>query len=172
MKARVHTSDKPALASLTSSLVCPSPLYNRTCANLSTSIRPPILSSTHPDAPYHPYPTLTTHPALSFPSNDTFATKQAAIDHYHEEIDGLLAAGIVPMVTLLHFTHPLWFEDRGGFERDDSPACFVAFARRMYQEYGGKVGGGVPCTRSPRWTRGCWHAHAGGSTDDPCLGGT
>ncbi|CAN0419467.1 unnamed protein product, partial [Scytosiphon promiscuus] len=64
---------------------------------------------------------------------------QAAIDHYHEEIDGLLAAGIVPMVTLLHFTHPMWFEDKGGFECDDSPSHFVAFARRMYREYGGKV---------------------------------
>lgn len=72
------------------------------------------------------------------PPND--ATQQAAIDHYHEEIDGLLAAGITPMVTLLHFTHPLWFEDKGGFESDDSPATFVTFARRMYQEYGGKVG--------------------------------
>ncbi|CAN0040737.1 unnamed protein product, partial [Ectocarpus sp. 4 AP-2014] len=64
---------------------------------------------------------------------------QAAIDHYHEEIDLLLAGGIVPMVTLLHFTHPLWLEDRGGFEDSASPAAFVAFSRRMYREYGGKV---------------------------------
>ncbi|CAN0057143.1 unnamed protein product, partial [Ectocarpus sp. 13 AM-2016] len=62
-----------------------------------------------------------------------------AIDHYHEEIDLLLAGGIVPMVTLLHFTHPLWLEDRGGFEDSASPAAFVAFSRRMYREYGGKV---------------------------------
>ncbi|CAN0094528.1 unnamed protein product [Ectocarpus sp. 6 AP-2014] len=43
------------------------------------------------------------------------------------------------MVTLLHFTHPLWLEDRGGFEDGASPAAFVAFSRRMYREYGGKV---------------------------------
>lgn len=65
--------------------------------------------------------------------------EQASIDHYHAEIDGLLAAGIVPMVTLLHFTHPLWLEERGGFEDDGAPAAFLSFARRMYQEYGGKV---------------------------------
>lgn len=64
---------------------------------------------------------------------------QIAIDHYHEELDGLLSAGIEPMVTLLHFTHPLWLEDKGGFENDAAPAAFVAFARRMYTEYGGKV---------------------------------
>jgi len=67
------------------------------------------------------------------------ADEQAAIDHYHKEIDGLLAAGIVPMATLLHFTHPLWLEDRGGFENDEAPAAFLAFARRVYQEFGGKV---------------------------------
>lgn len=66
--------------------------------------------------------------------------QQAAISHYHTEIDGLLSAGIVPMVTLLHFTHPLWLEDMGGFESDEAPAAFLAFARRMYAEYGGKVG--------------------------------
>lgn len=44
------------------------------------------------------------------------------------------------MVTLLHFTHPLWLEDRGGFESEDAPAAFLAFARRVYREFGGKVG--------------------------------
>lgn len=78
------------------------------------------------------------------PRYTSIFAKQAAIDHYHAEIDGLLAAGIVPMVTLLHFTHPLWLEERGGFEDDGAPAAFLTFARKMYQEYGGKVrsGGG------------------------------
>lgn len=59
--------------------------------------------------------------------------------HYHEELDRLLAAGIEPMVTLLHFTHPLWLEAKGGFESDAAPVAFLKFARRMYAEYGTKV---------------------------------
>lgn len=43
------------------------------------------------------------------------------------------------MVTLLHFTHPLWLEDKGGFANDVAPEAFVKFSRRMYAEYGGKV---------------------------------
>ena len=43
------------------------------------------------------------------------------------------------MVTLLHFTHPLWLEDKGGFLDDGAPGAFLNFARRMYAEYGGKV---------------------------------
>lgn len=45
------------------------------------------------------------------------------------------------MVTLLHFTHPIWLEDQGGFENDSSIAAFVKFSRRMYAEYGNKVSG-------------------------------
>ncbi len=62
-----------------------------------------------------------------------------AIEHYHDLIDALLAAGIEPMLTLHHFTHPQWFEERGGFlERSNIPT-FVAFCERMFQEYRPKV---------------------------------
>jgi beta-glucosidase len=63
----------------------------------------------------------------------------AAIRHYHDVIDHLLAAGITPMVTLHHFTHPLWFEDLGSFEREENIALFVRFSQRMFAEYGEKV---------------------------------
>ncbi len=65
-----------------------------------------------------------------------------AIDHYHQMIDALIAAGITPMVTLHHFTNPLWFEDIGGFEHEENIAHFVSFAQRMFTEFGAKV---------PRW---------------------
>ena len=38
---------------------------------------------------------------------------QAAIDHYHDVIDKLLAKGITPWVTLFHFTVPTWFVKKG-----------------------------------------------------------
>ena len=53
---------------------------------------------------------------------------EAAWDHYRREIDGLLAAGIEPMVTLLHFTLPLWLSRRGGVCALDFPARFGRFA--------------------------------------------
>lgn len=36
---------------------------------------------------------------------------QAALDQYSAMVDDLVARGIEPMVTLLHFTHPPWFHD-------------------------------------------------------------
>lgn len=64
---------------------------------------------------------------------------ESAIAHYHEVIDAVLAAGLTPMVTLHHFTHPLWFEDLGAFEREENLAHLLRFTERMFLEYGSKV---------------------------------
>ncbi|MCA9661557.1 MAG: glycoside hydrolase family 1 protein [Myxococcales bacterium] len=63
----------------------------------------------------------------------------AAIAHYHAVIDALIDAGIEPVITLHHFTHPQWFDDRGGFERAVNIDHIVRFSERMFREYGGKV---------------------------------
>ena len=63
-----------------------------------------------------------------------------AIAHYHDLIDALIEAGMEPMITLHHFTNPLWFEDLGGFEPEENIAHFVEFSKRMFEEYGSKVG--------------------------------
>jgi beta-glucosidase len=34
----------------------------------------------------------------------------AAFRHYHQLLDALQAAGIEPMVTLHHFSHPTWYQ--------------------------------------------------------------
>src|SRR5581483_8724 len=41
-----------------------------------------------------------------------------AAARYREMLHGLRAAGIAPMVTLYHFTLPLWVSARGGWEWD------------------------------------------------------
>ena len=49
---------------------------------------------------------------------------QDAIDHYREVCIALIDSGLVPVVTLHHFTHPLWFEDLGGFEKEENIKYF------------------------------------------------
>jgi beta-glucosidase len=63
-----------------------------------------------------------------------------ALDHYARVVDGLVAQGIEPFITLHHFTNPLWFERRGGFLREDAPELFARFARRVVQRLGSRVG--------------------------------
>ncbi|HRI09488.1 MAG TPA: family 1 glycosylhydrolase [Nannocystaceae bacterium] len=56
----------------------------------------------------------------------------AALAHYVRVCEALRAAGIAPVVTLHHFTHPLWFEDSGAFVDRRNHDAFVRFAGHVF----------------------------------------
>jgi len=47
--------------------------------------------------------------------------------HYRKELELLAARGIVPLVTLHHFSCPQWFQDRGAWRAPDAVATFLRF---------------------------------------------
>jgi len=53
-----------------------------------------------------------------------------ALQQYRRMLRGLRQRGITPMVTLHHFSNPLWFEKRGAWLADDSPQLFERFVGR------------------------------------------
>lgn len=55
-----------------------------------------------------------------------------AIKHYQDVCDSLIANGIIPMVTLHHFTNPIWFERKGAFEKKENVADFIRFTEVVY----------------------------------------
>ncbi len=59
-----------------------------------------------------------------------------AIDHYKEYIAELKHRGIEPVITLLHFTLPVWFAEKGGFEYARNNRYFVRFAQHVMAELG------------------------------------
>lgn len=63
----------------------------------------------------------------------------AAIQHYHDVLDAMKQEGLQAMVTLHHFTHPLWFHELGAFEKEENIAHFVKFSERVFSEYQSKV---------------------------------
>lgn len=60
----------------------------------------------------------------------------AAIEHYREYLKALHAKGIEPIVTLWHWTLPVWFADMGGFEKRRNIAFFERFVRKVFEELG------------------------------------
>ncbi|HNJ67192.1 MAG TPA: family 1 glycosylhydrolase, partial [Turneriella sp.] len=62
-----------------------------------------------------------------------------AIAHYRDLIRRLKAAKIEPMITLHHFTDPIWFVDKGGWEKEQNLAYWMRYAKRMFQEFQGDV---------------------------------
>jgi len=58
------------------------------------------------------------------------------IEHYRNVLRALKKRGITPLVTLWHFTLPLWFSESGGFERKDAPVIFARYCAHVVRELG------------------------------------
>lgn len=85
-----------------------------------------------------------------------------ALEVYRSMLRGLYTRGITPLVTLHHFTDPLWLAEMGGWENPETPRRFETFTRRVVEAlreycttwipinepnvyvYGGYMGGGFP----------------------------
>ena len=58
---------------------------------------------------------------------------QDAIDRYRQMAHGMAERGLKPMVTLHHFSDPLWLMAQGGWEDDSVPEKFAAFTTRVVE---------------------------------------
>ncbi len=68
------------------------------------------------------------------PAEDSF--DEEALAHYRREIEYMTEKGIKPMLTLHHFTNPLWFEDMGGWTNKQSVDIFLRFAEKVIDYLG------------------------------------
>jgi beta-glucosidase len=55
---------------------------------------------------------------------------QKELDHYRDVLIALQKRNIIPFVTLWHFTLPLWFSEKGGFENKNAPKIFARYCAR------------------------------------------
>jgi beta-glucosidase len=62
-----------------------------------------------------------------------------AVAHYHDVLASLERRGLTPVVTLHHFTNPLWIADAGGWESRATIDAFESFVRFCAREYGDEV---------------------------------
>lgn len=69
------------------------------------------------------------------PSEGKFSI--AELDHYAKVLEACRAHGLKPVVTFNHFTTPLWFAQRGGFERADAPDIFARYCAKAAEHLGG-----------------------------------
>ncbi|WCM28498.1 family 1 glycosylhydrolase [Sphingomonas sp. QA11] len=64
----------------------------------------------------------------------------AELDHYRRVLEACHARNLMPMVTYNHFTVPLWFAERGGFEVADGADLFARFCGRATEHLGSLIG--------------------------------
>jgi beta-glucosidase len=58
------------------------------------------------------------------------------LQHYRRIFGEMRGGGISPMIALHHFTHPLWFHERGGWTGGEAPGLFLAYAERVIDALG------------------------------------
>ncbi len=58
---------------------------------------------------------------------------EAALDRYREMLIGLKERDMQPMVTLFHFSSPIWLAEAGGWENPETVPLFSAYTRRVVQ---------------------------------------
>lgn len=64
------------------------------------------------------------------------AWNSEAIAHYKKYLAELKKRDIEPIVTLFHFTLPVWFTQMGGFEKRTNVKYFVRYAEKVIHELG------------------------------------
>lgn len=63
-------------------------------------------------------------------------TDKAVIEHYREELKYLKEQGIKVLLTIHHFTNPMWFEKKGAFTKEENLGYFLDFVKLIVHEFG------------------------------------
>jgi beta-glucosidase len=58
---------------------------------------------------------------------------ESALDYYRQMVRGLVERGMTPMVTLHHFSDPLWLVEQGGWENEGVVEKFAIFSAKVVQ---------------------------------------
>lgn len=93
------------------------------------------------------------------PEEGKFNEKE--IEHYLKVLAALRARHIKPFITIWHFSLPLWFSERGGFERSDAPEIFARYCGYIAKKLGNDcrhfatVNEPIVCATNG-WIRGSW----------------
>ena len=64
---------------------------------------------------------------------------RVALDRYLAMFEELKRRGIKLFLTLHHFTHPQWFEEKGGFDKRENVDCFIRHLEYLVPKIAGYV---------------------------------
>ncbi len=60
---------------------------------------------------------------------------EEAFLHYEEVLQELCRRGIEPIVTLHHFTNPIWFAEKGSWLHPEAPAYFARYTKKAVERF-------------------------------------
>lgn len=93
---------------------------------------------------------------------------EAGFAFYQRLIDGLIARGIKPYLTLYHWDLPQYLDDKGGWINRETAFAFATYAEKVAERFGDQVVS--YCTFNEPWCSAImgyrWGLHAPGLRDD------
>ncbi|MFN3841471.1 MAG: family 1 glycosylhydrolase [Cyclobacteriaceae bacterium] len=64
---------------------------------------------------------------------------QPTANTYHEFLADLKSRGVTIMMVLHHFTNPVWFAKRGGWENEENIPLWIDFCKKVIAEFGSYI---------------------------------
>lgn len=64
---------------------------------------------------------------------------ETELKHYLDVVLALKKRGMEPIITLHHFTNPIWFQKKGGWEKRDSICYFLRYTEKVIRALAGHV---------------------------------
>ena len=86
------------------------------------------------------------------PEEGKFDEKE--IEHYREVIRALRDRGLEPFVTLWHFTLPIWFAKKGGFQNKEAPEIFARYCTHVVEKLGDEAKYWITINEPLVWSSG------------------
>ncbi len=86
------------------------------------------------------------------PEEGVFDEKE--IEHYRRVLNALHKRGLKPFVTLWHYTLPVWFAKKGGFQNRRAPKLFARYCEYVVGELGSKADVWMTMNESIVWSSG------------------
>ena len=59
---------------------------------------------------------------------------EEALEHYRDVCIALIDSGLTPVITLHHFSHPIWFEELGAFEKEENIEYYIRFSELVFNK--------------------------------------
>ena len=59
---------------------------------------------------------------------------EKALEHYRDVCIALIDSGLTPVITLHHFSHPIWFEELGAFEKEENIEHYIRFSELVFNK--------------------------------------
>src|SRR3989344_2809001 len=72
-------------------------------------------------------------------ATDHYNRYEDEFEHYRKVLRSLRSRGLEPFVTLWHFTLPLWFSNKGGFQNPNAPEIFARYCEYVISKLGNEA---------------------------------